>query len=172
MTKRVLAAVAAVGVFTVGATATLAEVMNADDVTKTSISRDAFATASSTRFEQVDVNDDQRIDLDEYAAFSIVSAELARLNRGVVIEAPEPVAAALPAQTPKTVSPAEFSAIDAIARRRFYSASPDGSPLSEQTWTTLLMTDFSRADRNANDVLSADELTVYARGQAADRISA
>lgn len=118
-------------------------------------------------FMRADRNLDQKLDVDEFAAVSIVTAELAHLNGFIAIDNGGAVRTiALPVVAPAALSAADHTRIDAVARHTFYAFSGDDSRLDADEYVTLQAAVFDQADINGNGKLAKKELGIFAQRQA------
>lgn len=129
------------------------------------------AAEASTYAEQVfarsDRNGDGALDVNEFAALTIVTAELANLNGFVSVEKGENVETiALPINAPAALSASEHARIDAVARRTFYAFAGDDGKMQQGEFIGLQEAIFASSDLNANGDLTRSELSIYAHRQA------
>jgi len=118
-------------------------------------------------FARADLDGDGALSVEEYAALTLVTSELARLNRAAPVEtAAGFTTLALPEDAPAFVSPQERTRLDAIARREFLLAAEGAAHLTEDGFRALELERFLRADRDRNGVLARGELDAYARAAA------
>lgn len=137
-----------------------------DDNQLKSLTEDVLATHAQTIFQRADRDQNNILDNNEYAALSIVSAELARLNGFVVIESdtgPATVAISGPAAA---LSQAEHARIDAVARSTFYLHAGNDGRMDKREYANAQRAMFDVADFNGNGVLKRGELSVFAQRQA------
>ena len=113
-------------------------------------------------FAKVDLNQDGRIDVDEYAAQKLVRASLARFTGVVVVDGQEVQHINVPAKVVGKMAPHEQTTIDAIARSEFYQVSGDNAYLEKAEWLALSQLNFSEADFDRNNRLQGRELDFYA----------
>lgn len=133
----------------------------------TRLSQDEAATHASKVFARSDRNGDNALDADEFAALSIVTAELAQLNGFVTIEHDEGAKTIALAAAGKGALPAsEHVRIDAVSRHVFYSFAGADGVLDAQDYARLQDAMFAASDLNASGDLSRRELSAYARRQA------
>jgi len=122
---------------------------------------------ASTLFSRADVNGDSKLDSDEYAALSIVTAELSLLNGFVAFEFDHSAKiVTLPIAAPGALTVVERSRVDAISRNEFYAAAGQDGAMSADEFIALKATSFSKADRNRNGTLAKSELIAFAVSEA------
>lgn len=118
-------------------------------------------------FMRADRNLDQALDVDEFAALSIVTAELAHLNGFISIDNGGAVRTiALPVVAPAALSSAEHTRIDAVSRHTFYAFAGGDSRLDGTEFVRLQNELFKQADLNGNGALVKKELNIFAQRQA------
>ncbi|MEM8772761.1 MAG: hypothetical protein AAGD92_14035 [Pseudomonadota bacterium] len=126
-----------------------------------------IADHASLVFARADFDQDGKMNADEFAALSIVTAELALLNGFIVIEnADDPGTVALGETTPQALSPAEHVRIEAVARNVFYHHAGEDGELSEDEFIASERAKFAAADLNNNGALRRGELRIFAQRQA------
>ncbi len=144
------------------------------DAPLASLSQDEAAIHASLVFERSDRDGDKTLTVDEFAALSIVTAELANLNGFVVIEQEEGVKT-IPLSSSRSSGPAssagalpasEHVRIDAVSRHVFYSFAGADQVLDAEEYARLQSAVFRASDRNASGDLNRSELSAYARRQA------
>ncbi len=124
-------------------------------------------------FERADRNGDQALDVDEYTALSVTTAELAQLNGFVSIETEdEPSLIALPAARPAALSRGEHIRIAAVAQHAFYAYAGGDGRIDVDEFVAAQSALFNAADRNGNGTLKRRELGVFAQRQASLTIGA
>jgi len=117
-------------------------------------------------FSRADINRDNMLDADEYAALSIVTAELSYLNGYIAFEGVQSEkTVALPVAAPGVLTRAERTRIEAIARNEFYSHAGEDAALSADEYVQLSNERFEDADRNNNGTLAQSELLNFAASQ-------
>ena len=118
-------------------------------------------------FMRADRNLDQALDVDEFAALSIVTAELAHLNGFIAIDNGGAVRTiSLPVIAPAALSASDHTRIDAIARHTFYGFAGEDARLDGEEYVALQSAVFRQADLNGNGSLAKNELSVFAQRQA------
>ncbi|MEO1250963.1 MAG: hypothetical protein AAFW81_01300 [Pseudomonadota bacterium] len=118
-------------------------------------------------FARADRNEDRVIDVHEFAALSIVSAELARLNGFVVIETHSgPQTLRLVANEPASLGFAEHARINAVSRATFYAFAGEDVALSADEFLAYQKSQFAAADFDQDGALEKGELSAYAKRQA------
>lgn len=124
-------------------------------------------------FERADRNGDQTLDVDEYTALSVVTAELAQLNGFLVIETgAEPGLIALPVARPAALSRSEHIRINAVAQHAFYAYAGGDGRIDTDEFVSAQTALFNAADLNGNGTLKRRELGVFAQRQASLTIGA
>ncbi|MEZ5893608.1 MAG: hypothetical protein R3C58_10785 [Parvularculaceae bacterium] len=125
------------------------------------------ASHAQAVFLRSDRNGDGALDVNEYAALSVVTAELANLNGFLAIEQADKIAAiALPVAAPSALGDSEQTRIDAVARSTFYAFSGADGKMQQGEYLVLQRTIFTSSDLNANGYLTNGELSIYAQRQA------
>ena len=126
-------------------------------------------------FDRADRDGDAALNVDEFAALAVVTAELAHLNGFVAVEVEDEVKtialpasqpSALPASQPSALARSEHARIDAVARHAFYGFAGADGFLDRDEYIRMQSAVFEASDLNANGRLNKRELTVYARRQA------
>lgn len=118
-------------------------------------------------FDRADRDGDAALNVDEFAALAVVTAELAHLNGFVAVEVEDEVKTiALPASQPSALARSEHARIDAVARHAFYGFAGVDGFLDRDEYIRMQSAVFEASDLNANGRLNKRELTVYARRQA------
>ena len=118
-------------------------------------------------FDRADRDGDAALNVDEFAALAVVTAELAHLNGFVAVEVEDEVKTiALPASQPSALARSEHARIDAVARHAFYGFAGADGFLDRDEYIRMQSAVFEASDLNANGRLNKRELTVYARRQA------
>jgi len=127
---------------------------------------DAAAHANYV-FQRADRNGDALLSVDEFAALSIVTAELANLNGFVSVEKDgDAQTIALPVNAQLALGDAEQTRIDAVARHTFYAFAGDDGKMQQGEYVDLQTAIFASSDLNANGALTRAELSIYAQRQA------
>lgn len=127
---------------------------------------EAAANAERT-FARADRNGDGALDVDEFAALTVVTAELANLNGFIAVEKEATLETiALPVSAPQALSPGEQARIDAVARHTFYSFAGKDGKMQQGEYVGLQSAIFASSDLNANGALTRAELSIFARRQA------
>ena len=129
---------------------------------------DDLSSHANTVFVRSDRDLDNALDVDEFTALAVVTAELAHLNGFVAIDSAEGVSVIeLPSVRPAALSPGEHARIAAVAQHVFYSfAGRDGKMDAEEFLSTQTSA-FEAADLNNNGALKRKELRIFAQRQAA-----
>ncbi len=124
-------------------------------------------------FERADRNGDQVLDVDEYTALSVVTAELAQLNGFIAIETEdEPSLIALPSARPAALSRGEHIRIAAVAQHAFYTYAGGDGRIDADEFVSAQTALFEAADFNGNGTLKRRELGVFAQRQASLTVGA
>lgn len=125
------------------------------------------STYAERVFARSDRNGDGVLDVNEFAALTVVTAELANLNGFVAVEKEEKVETiALPVNAPSALSASEHARIDAVARHTFYAFAGGDGKMQQGEFTGLQDAIFASSDLNANGSLTRTELSIFARRQA------
>lgn len=133
----------------------------------TRLSESEAASHALHVFMRADRDMNQRLDVDEFAALSIVTAELAHLNGFIAIDNGGAVRTiAVPVVAPAALSAAEHTRIDAVARHTFYAFAGDDARLDGSEYVRLQSVIFGDADLNGNGALVNKELDIFAQRQA------
>lgn len=118
-------------------------------------------------FARADIDGDEALSSDEYAALSIVTAELAHLNGFIVIEKEDGVATApLPGSMHAALTNFEQARIEAVSRNAFYAFAGEDGRMSAGEFAAAQGAMFEAADFNHNGTLARQELGVFAQRQA------
>ena len=134
----------------------------------TSLTRSEVTDHAMRVFMRADQNGDQRLDVDEYTALSIVTVELARLKGFIAIENGDtPGVIALPVAQPASLSREEHIRVAAVSQRTFYIHARDNARMNASEFVASQLALFDMADRNGNEALKRSELSNYAQRQAA-----
>ena len=138
-----------------------------EDGALTQLSLEEAESNAAGVFARSDRDGDGALDVDEFAALSIVTAELARLNGFIAVEQEDALKTiALPIEAPASLSGSEHARIDAVARHGFYAFAGEDGRLQRDEYIRMQNAVFAASDLNANGALSARELAVYAQRQA------
>lgn len=137
---------------------------SAETVTSDDAARDA-----ARLFNRADMDANGVVDVEEYAALEVVEAELARLNRAVVIDGVSLRHIELPAEVADRLSAGERARVDAVARREFHVWSDTENGLAEEAFVALRLARFDAADGDQNGRLQGDEMRLYAQDIAQHR---
>lgn len=165
--KTAAAVIAAAGLAYTSADDLVSDPAYGDEDRLRALTEDALIDHASAIFQRADRDQDGVLNANEYAALSIVSAELARLNGFVVIEGAEgPATVTLAATAPAALSRAEHVRVDAVARSTFYTHAGDDGQMNEEEYARAQRAMFDVADFNRNGVLQRGELEVFAQKQA------
>ena len=133
----------------------------------TSLTYDEAGAHAELVFARSDRDGDGALNVDEFAALSIVTAELAHLNGFVVIEQEEGVKTIpLGTSEPGALPPSEHVRVNAVARHVFYNFAGPDRALDAQEYARLQSAVFKASDLNASGDLNRKELSAYARRQA------
>lgn len=125
------------------------------------------STHAERMFARSDRNGDGVLDVNEFAALTIVTAELAHLNGFVAVEKEATVETiGLPVNAPAALPAAEHARIDAVARHAFYAFAGNDGKMQQGEFIGLQDAIFASSDLNANGALTRTELSIYARRQA------
>jgi EF hand len=143
------------------------------DAALSSLTQAELADHALRVFERADRNGDQALDVDEYTALSVVTAELAQLNGFIAIETEdEPSLIALPGASPSALSRSEHIRINAVAQHAFYAYAGGDGRIDADEFVAAQSALFNAADRNGNGMLKRRELGVFAQRQASQTIGA
>ena len=129
------------------------------------LTRAGAAVHSDTVFARADLDASAHLDADEFAALSIVTAELAQLNGFLSIEGNADVAV-IPVAAVSIHSSTEKVRLDAVARRKFYLFSGADGLMTMDEFRAWQIAEFEAADFNGNGRLTKKELDRFARRQA------
>ena len=135
--------------------------------TITSLTTDEVASHATASFLRADANSDGFVNVDEYAALTIVTAELSLLNGFIALQtgsAEEKVE--LPFGNPGALTRGERARIEAVARSEFYQIAGDDSTISHSEFHDHKASKFAEADRNRNGKLAKAELQAFAAAEA------
>ncbi|RFB05162.1 hypothetical protein [Parvularcula marina] len=130
---------------------------------RSSIEIDQFEADAQKSFYRIDINDDDKIDIEEFAAQTLVHAELARFNGYVTLETDEITYIPLSNRPQYELSLSERTRITTLARREFYEYAGDDGEMSFYEWTSYKLADVRQHDRDRDSRIEGDELTDYAR---------
>jgi len=123
-------------------------------------------------FARSDRDQNGYIDVDEYSALRVVTAELARLNGFVWIDGDDNSGRiAISYDGSASLAPYERVRITAVARSAFYEAAGEDGRISETEYVEASLTAFDMADRNRNGVLRRAELSAFASRKAGYTLS-
>jgi hypothetical protein len=126
----------------------------------------AVANAKAT-FARADLDGSDALDVREYAALAIVTAELSRLNGFVALDVGEETQiVTLPVTAPMALTGGERARIEAVALNEFYALAGEDRLVSRDEFTRDKAGAFKAADRNGNGALSALELVSFAAHEA------
>lgn len=138
-----------------------------DDGALTALSRSEAAAHAQAVFARADRNGDDVLDVNEFAAMTVVTAELANLNGFISVEDGESVkTVALPISAPLALGDAEQTRIDAVARHTFYAFAGEDGKMQQGEYLGLQNAIFASSDLNANGALTSVELSLFAQRQA------
>ncbi len=138
-----------------------------DGAALTTLSQAEIANHAQLVFARADLDRNQALDVDEYTALAVVTAELSRLNGFVVVEKGETVgtielADAGPAALPRS----EHIRIAAVAQNAFYAFAGADGRMSAEEFAAAQGAVFDAADLNRNGKLGRRELSIFAQRQA------
>lgn len=132
----------------------------------TALSQSVFEDHAGALFVRIDRNQDGALDIDEYAAHSIVRAELAMLNGFVSIgESAAPGVIDLGSPRARALTRYEHIEIDARARSAFYQHAGEDGQMTEDQFIASERLVFDAVDFNGNGVLKRAELAAFALRQ-------
>ena len=138
-----------------------------DDGALKALSRSEAAAHAQATFVRADRNGDEAIDVNEFAAMTVVTAELANLNGFISVEDQAGVKTiALPIAAPLALGDAEQTRIDAVARHTFYAFAGEDGKMQQGEYLGLQNAIFASSDLNANGALTSAELSLFAQRQA------
>jgi len=123
---------------------------------------DAAAHAQST-FARADLDRSGALDVEEYEALAIVTAELARLNGFIALEVgggQEIVP--LPVNAPAALAGSERARVTALAHAEFYALAGEDAVIDFSEYAGEQDARFAAADRNRNGALAKAELVSFA----------
>jgi len=170
--KSVAAVAAVAGLAFTSADDRLPENAYGEDVLS-SLTRMEVADHATRVFARADRNSDLMLDVSEYAAFSVVTAELAHLNGFVAIETGgTPGLLALPIANPAAISRSEHIRIAAVSRHAFYAYAGIDGRMDVEEFVGAQTTLFNAADLNGNGTLKRKELGLFGQRQASMTTSA
>ena len=132
-----------------------------------SLTQAEAAVFADSVFQRADLDRDGSLDVDEFAALTIVTAELAHLNGFIAVEkdgALETIV--LPITAPAALGDAEQTRIDAVARHAFYAFAGSDGKMQQGEYSGLQEAIFAASDLNANGALTSAELPLFAQRQA------
>ena len=157
---------AAAGILTAGAAAAALAIGAAgaqtpdEDATLTRLEAADYAAHAGKLFQRADIDKNGVLDAREYHALAIVTAELSRLNRAVMVDVEDsPQMITLDYDGPASLSQGERARIDAVSARAFFNAAGADNLMSADEFVALELERFADADRNDNGVLTRSELT-------------
>ncbi|MEO1136320.1 MAG: hypothetical protein AAFW68_06880 [Pseudomonadota bacterium] len=138
-----------------------------EDGALTHLSQSDATAYAATVFKRSDRDGDDALSVDEFAALTIVTAELAHFNGFVAVETEEKLGTiALPVNAPLALGDAEQTRIDAVARHTFYAFAGDDGKMQQAEFLDLQTAIFLSSDLNANGALTKSELAIFAQRQA------
>lgn len=114
-------------------------------------------------FAQADLDGSGDLSATEFAALSLVSAELARLNGFVAVDLGDaaPGVIDIADEAPASVSGADRTRIEAVATHEFHSAAGEDGVLTPSDFVAFERRKFDDADRDADGALRRQELGAY-----------
>ncbi len=125
-------------------------------------SEDAAAHALSV-FARADLDGSGALDVNEYAALAIVTAELARLNGFIALEVGDgQEIVPLPINAPSALAGSERARVTAVAHAEFYALAGDDALMDFSEYAGEQDARFAAADRNRNGALAKAELVSFA----------
>lgn len=137
------------------------------DASLTQLSVDDATSNAIKIFARADLDGDAALSADEFAALSIVTAELAHLNGFVAIETGDKVKTiALANAGGMALSQSEHARIEAVARHAFYAFAGEDGLMAQSEFLGMQAAQFAASDINANGKLNRRELSIYAQRQA------
>lgn len=123
---------------------------------------DAAAHAQST-FARADLDRSGALDVHEYEALAIVTAELARLNGFLALEVGDGrEIVPLPISAPAALAGSERARVTAVAHAEFYGAAGEDGSMDFSEYAGEQAARFAAADRNRNNVLAKAEIVSFA----------
>jgi len=126
----------------------------------------SVAQAASAAYAKADLNNDGRIDQDEYVTLAVVSAELFRLNGFVALETSSGVErVTIAASSGTSLSAAEKSGIRTRSRMEYARIAGDDQKLTEREFIDSKVEEFFSADSDRNGILTGTELRQFAFAQ-------
>lgn len=131
------------------------------------LSQGEAAAHANQIFQRADRSGDGALDVDEFAALSVVTAELAHLNGFVALEKSGAVQTiSVPVNAPGALPGNEHARIDAVARHTFYAFAGEDGKMQQGDYLDLQSAIFASSDLNANGALTRSELSLFAQRQA------
>jgi len=125
-------------------------------------SQDAAAHAQSV-FARADLDQSGALDVNEYAALAIVTAELARLNGFFALEVGDGrEIVPLPVNAPAALAGSERARVTAVAHAEFYALAGEDAVMDFSEYAGEQDARFAAADRNRNGALTKAELVSFA----------
>jgi len=138
---------------------------DSDELTR--LSRTEASVHADQVFLRADRDGDSALNVDEFAALNIVTAELANLNGFISVEKPGAIETiALPNRTASALSASEHARIDAVSRHTFYAFAGEDGKMQQGEYKDLQEAIFLSSDLNANGALTRAELALFAQRQA------
>ena len=123
-------------------------------------------THAATIFERADENENDVLDVNEYAALATVTAELSLLNGFVTLETgSEPQKIILDEEAASAMTRSERARLEAVSRNEFYQAAGEDAGLNLQEFAAIKSTNFNAADRNDDGELTSAELAAFAASE-------
>lgn len=126
------------------------------------VTRIEAAQDGAAMFHRVDVDQNGVLDIEEFAAQAVVQAELARLNRLVLLGGEEARHVPLPRGVEQTLTASMRATLDAVARQEFHAHADSDGALGVKAYTTLRLAVFDEADRNNDGQLIGREPSGFA----------
>lgn len=138
-----------------------------DDGVLKALSQAEAATFAEAVFHRADRDYDGALNVDEFAALTVVTAELAHLNGFIAVEKDGAIETiALPAAASGALGDSEQTRIDAVARHSFYAFAGSDGKMQQGEYLGLQDAIFASSDLNANGALTRTELSLFAQRQA------
>lgn len=131
------------------------------------LTQSVVADHAEALFQRADRNQDGVLNVDEYTALQVISAELAALNGFIVIETGgEPATVAIPGGQRGSLGEFEQVRVAAVSRNAFYHQSGDDGQMDEAEFSSVIRALFDATDFNGDGTLKRAELGAFAQRQA------
>lgn len=138
-----------------------------EDGSVKALSQAEAETYAASVFQRADRDGDAALNVDEFAALTVITAELAHLNGFIPVEKDGAVETiALPISAPGALGDGEQTRIDAVARHTFYAFAGEDGKMQQGEYLGLQDAIFASSDLNANGALTRTELSLFAQRQA------